>query len=204
MRQGLSYSEAGLLGAIKSAKTARLRKKERIANYKTNPKLCKCCGGSLSYDKRYNAFCGQSCAATFNNKGVRRHGEAPIDCFHCKTKTSNAKFCSPDCSNAFRLENIKQELLTTGIDTSRANISGKRYLIETNNGECQICGLSKWLDKPMPLVIDHIDGNAENNRLDNLRVICNNCDALTPTYKGRNVGKGRFKRRQRYAEGKSY
>ena len=55
-----------------------------------------------------------------------------------------------------------------------------------------------------PLVIDHIDGNSENNNLSNLRVICPNCDSLTSTYKGLNKGNGRAYRRKRYKEGKSY
>ena len=39
--------------------------------------------------------------------------------------------------------------------------------------------------------MDHIDGNSENNRLDNLRLICSNCDMQLPTYKAKNKGKGR-------------
>jgi len=56
----------------------------------------------------------------------------------------------------------------------------------------------------MPLILDHINGNSDDNVLLNLRVICNNCDALTDHYKGKNVGNGRAKRRQRYKDGKSY
>lgn len=43
----------------------------------------------------------------------------------------------------------------------------------------------------MPLVADHMDGNADNNKLTNIRLICNNCDALSSTFKGRNKGNGR-------------
>lgn len=57
---------------------------------------------------------------------------------------------------------------------------------------------------PLTLILDHIDGNPENNRRDNLRLICPNCDSQLPTYKSRNRGNGRAFRRQRYADGKSY
>lgn len=56
----------------------------------------------------------------------------------------------------------------------------------------------------MPLVLDHIDGNAENGVLTNLRLVCPNCDAQLPTFKNRNKGNGRASRRQRYAAGQSY
>ena len=43
----------------------------------------------------------------------------------------------------------------------------------------------------VPLVADHIDGNWRNNVENNLRLLCPNCDSLTPTYAGSNRGNGR-------------
>ncbi len=70
---------------------------------------------------------------------------------------------------------------------------------------CAICGApAEWQGLPLSFVLDHIDGDASNNRRDNLRLVCPNCDSQLPTFKARNRGKGRAWRKQRYADGKSY
>ena len=51
---------------------------------------------------------------------------------------------------------------------------------------CEICGLSEWNGKPIPLQLDHIDGNSHNHLFENLRMICPNCHAQTETYCGKN------------------
>jgi hypothetical protein len=61
-----------------------------------------------------------------------------------------------------------------------------------------------WLDLPLALVMDHIDGDPNNNRRENLRLVCPNCDSQLAMYKSRNRGKERRFRRQRYADGQSY
>ena len=50
-----------------------------------------------------------------------------------------------------------------------------------------LCGIGpEWQGKPMPLILDHINGINNDNRLDNLRFVCSNCDSQLPTYKSRN------------------
>lgn len=52
---------------------------------------------------------------------------------------------------------------------------------------CSMCGIEAvWNDKPMPLILDHINGVNNDNRLENLRFVCSNCDTQLPTYKSKN------------------
>jgi len=51
---------------------------------------------------------------------------------------------------------------------------------------CSGCKLDSWMDQPIPLELDHIDGNHQNNALQNLRLLCPNCHALTPNFRGKN------------------
>lgn len=59
--------------------------------------------------------------------------------------------------------------------------------------ECCKCKLQKWLDVPIPLELNHIDGNHCNNNLTNLELLCPNCHALTDNYRGKNRGKAYLK-----------
>jgi hypothetical protein len=52
--------------------------------------------------------------------------------------------------------------------------------------QCECCGIIEWLGKPTPLELDHINGINYDNRLENLRLLCPNCHAQTPTYRGKN------------------
>ena len=51
---------------------------------------------------------------------------------------------------------------------------------------CAICTVTEWQGKKIMLVLDHINGICNDNRLSNLRFVCSNCDAQLPTYKSRN------------------
>ena len=52
--------------------------------------------------------------------------------------------------------------------------------------KCAICGISKWNNKTLSLELDHINGMNNDNRLENLRLLCPNCHSQTTTYGSRN------------------
>lgn len=53
--------------------------------------------------------------------------------------------------------------------------------------KCNLCGLSDWLDNPIILHLDHIDGNNHNHLINNLRLLCPNCHSQTDTWCGKNI-----------------
>lgn len=56
---------------------------------------------------------------------------------------------------------------------------------------CSNCSNDTWLNAPIPLELDHIDGDTNNNDINNLRLLCPNCHALTPTYRGKNQSRSK-------------
>lgn len=53
---------------------------------------------------------------------------------------------------------------------------------------CAKCGLSEvWNGERLVLQLDHINGKREDNRLENLRLLCPNCHSQTPTFAGRSL-----------------
>ena len=217
----MNRSEAGKLGAIKSQITQRTQQQQRIDDYNQNPTKCKNCDTSFPYGKRHNKFCNQSCAATYNNKkypkrtantsGKNQHSSDFIPkvynyCLFCgkKLDKKQSKFCNGQCQQDYKWRIRKQQIIDDNgfcYDNRRA---ARKFLIETKGHHCQVCGITEWNAQPAPLVLDHIDGNSDNNILSNLRLVCGNCDMQLPTYKSKNNGNGRAKRRQRYYDGKSY
>jgi hypothetical protein len=160
---------------------------------------CLSCCALLRGEQR--KFCSNSCSASFNNKGVRRHG-AERFCAHCTTKITSAKFCSNACQGLFRMAEAEKLLAVSGKFTSQ--VAARKYLILKFGLKCWQCEITEWNGGELPVVLDHIDGNSGDNGVGNVRLLCCNCDAQTGTYKGRNRGNGRHARMERYRAGKSY
>lgn len=123
------------------------------------------------------------------------------------TRRSQKVFCSNPCQISFRRATRISLWLESG-EGRAGSLPGhyiRAYLGTEQSGCCAICGsASTWQGSALTLILDHIDGNPTNNRRENLRLVCPNCDSQLPTYKSRNRGSGRASRRQRYADGKSY
>lgn len=65
---------------------------------------------------------------------------------------------------------LRERLLDEGVKTHR----------------CECCGLTEWVGNPIPLELHHVNGIRNDQRIENLRLLCPNCHALTENYRGKN------------------
>lgn len=67
----------------------------------------------------------------------------------------------------------------------------RKYLLESKvfESKCYKCKNIEWNNLPIPLELEHINGVNNDNRLENLTLLCPNCHAQTSTYRGKNIKK---------------
>jgi len=102
---------------------------------------------------------------------------------------------------------VKKKILEFGLDTShfsgKASIPKgtelkkfdelvstdaiKKRLVKERGHQCECCQKTMWLGGSIVLELDHVNGDRFNNTRENLQLLCPNCHALTPTYRGKNI-----------------
>ena len=143
-------------------------------------------------------FCCRSCGVSYNNRIQPKRPKTIryFKCLHCKEKTEfntngPRKYCSKKCQLDHKREKSDSIIEKQGFGNGYYhNATIRKYFIRKHGNNCMICGQSgdNWNGKPITLIVDHIDGKSNNNQLDNLRIICPNCDCQLPTYKAKNKG----------------
>ena len=95
-------------------------------------------------------------------------------------------------NESLKLENV-DKILCENSPHTRAVI--RRFVLKNNliPYKCSCCGNEgMWLDKPLSLQLDHINGNCSDHRLENLRWLCPNCHVQTSTHGSKNEASTRI------------
>lgn len=129
-------------------------------------------------------------------------------CLVCgkRPKRTFYKYCSNKCQSTDRYNKyIKKWKLglangSRGVVAKNISAHVKRYLVKKFGEKCSICGwrVKHSITGKVPLEIDHINGDSEDNREENLRLVCPNCHSLSPNFRNLNKGKGRTWRTAKY------
>jgi hypothetical protein len=118
-------------------------------------------------------------------------------CVYCGSSKSSQEDHCEECVSYARVQRkiarwLRGDLSQAGDERKTAPFI-RGFMLDEAGMKCSQCGFDTLhpVDGSCVLEVDHIDGNGENHAYENLRVLCPNCHALTPTYRGRNAGSGR-------------
>ncbi len=181
-------------------------RKKALERYYANPPICKQCGdiinvkeGQKPSEAQSKKFCDHSCSARYSNKdrydwnevqAFYDNGNSKHDCvkhFRFKYGAINAAERRGLLRTTRGVELIPlEEMLVENSACDRGSIKARLLKLGILENKCYICGLTKWQGKPIVMRLDHINGMPNDHRLENLRMVCPNCDSQLPTFCGRN------------------
>ena len=178
---------------------------EWLESKKRQPNHCLYCGKEIiGKDKYRKIFCDRSCANKHNN-ALKRINKKCLVCG--KDISPSSTFCSNTCYAEFEYRKYI-ERWKEGKESGMSGSDGmsdrlRRYMLEKTNYTCEVPGCGCNFINPYTnlsiLQIHHIDGDATNNKEENLQVLCPNHHAMTEHFGSRNKNSTR---RYRYSKGK--
>lgn len=126
-------------------------------------------------------------------------------CEHCKEPLiafrEGTKYCSTTCSHAGQKQQKKDAFLRGEYIGTHLQYRGwaRELLEDTLGNKCNCCGGGNvYNGLPLTLQVNHIDGDATNNTIKNVELLCPNCHSQTPTYGSKNKGRSTRVSRRKY------
>jgi len=90
----------------------------------------------------------------------------------------------------YRKIKIEDILVINSTYNTTSHLKNRLYKEKLKERKCEICGQDEnWNGKHISLILDHINGIRQDNRIENLRIVCPNCNATLDTHCGKNIKK---------------
>lgn len=183
------HVRAGLASYKKNSKalseSSERQRRKSVKRYLLENKHCGQCGKRLPYEKRRSDFCDRHCSARFYNHSKRKR------CRCGNVTVPSHRRCETCINNRVNLPFLSD---------ARSDQLRRKILIGKHGHACFKCKHKTWNGESIPLELHHADGDSDNNVEENLFLLCPNCHAQTPTYKGKNKWRGSSRQIKRMAK----
>lgn len=162
--------------------------------------ICESCKKEfVPKDTKHARFCSRSCS----NKGrdrasswtleKREQAKRKSNSFYEKVKENPEQYLtwkkklldSTKESRDKRKKESFEAMMLSDFSSLSWDLKRKRILEEQDNS-CGRCKTKEWFSRSLPIEIEHIDGNNQNDARENLIGLCPNCHSITDTWRGRN------------------
>jgi hypothetical protein len=78
---------------------------------------------------------------------------------------------------------LEEVLIENSPYKSSYHLKARLYKEGLKEIKCEECGLEYWNNKVITLELDHVNGITNDNRIENLRILCPNCHSQTETFR---------------------